>query len=80
MLTSLSVPFMAPDDIASVVFHLRSGLLVLERQKRLTASDLSVKTTLGVLHKEMQAKLEVADALPQWTGLESALLSQRMAN
>lgn len=71
---------MSPDDIASVVFHLNAGLSVLERQERLTALDLSVKTTLGVLQKEMQAKLNVAERLPQWSDVTTARLALAMAN
>lgn len=71
---------MSPDDIASVVDHLSSGLSVLERQERLTALDVSIKTTLSVLQKEMQVKLRVAERLPQWSETTAARLALRMAN
>lgn len=80
MVALLSTPFMSPDDIATVATHLRASLAILERQKRLTASDLAVKTTLGVLQKEMQAKLAIAEQLPPWSEPACARLSLQMAN
>lgn len=53
---------MSADDLAAVSFHLRTALAVFERQRKLTPGEISAKSVLAILLREVEAKAGLAEA------------------
>ena len=54
------MPKMTPDDLAAAAYHLRCALQTLEQEKRHSSFDISAKTILSVLKRELDAKMGIA--------------------
>lgn len=64
-----SAPLMDPDDLASIIYSLRSAHAVLERRREhLVPAEVSALTMLDILRRELEAKLAEADTFAHHFG------------